>query len=310
MENTAIQEVVIASLTGDTTTAQQQMLQEWLSASADNRLLYEDIQHVWHTAGTLPRLKFDSEDGWEELMYTISHKNNKWWLKAAAVLLPLLIIATYYFYYHSAPQWNTYIANSKVKDSLLLADGSHIYLRPGTVLSYTSREVILENGEAFFKIAADEKHPFIIQAGKATVQVLGTSFNVRRTPVCADVTVWDGSVSLQSKEGAVLLTKGRMGIVDQSNGAICKKEGNYEYRCGWANNDLAFNNQSLKIILEELSACYHVQLRAGDTAILKRNATIRFREMPLADALSVLSETMDFNISRATDQSYTVTDRK
>lgn len=301
MENTAIQEFVIASLTGDASTPQQEMLQVWLATSADNRLLYEDLKQIWKTAGTLPRVKFDHEDSWEELMYAVSPKNDRWWLKAAAVLLPLLIIATYWFYHTGSSDWKTYIAGGGVKDSLLLPDGSRVYLRQGSVLSYKNRDVILENGEVFFKVVKDDQHPFVIKAGKATIQVLGTSFNVRRTPLYADVTVWDGSVSLGAKKEFLILGKGKMGIVDQSTGALFAKEGNYEYRCAWANNDLAFNDQPLKVILEELSACYHVRLQATDTTILKRNFTIRFKEIPLAAALSLLSETMDFNISKAAD---------
>ena len=309
MENTAIQDFVIAGLTGDAGTPQQEMLQAWLAASADNRLLYEDLKQIWKTAGTLPRVKFDHDDSWEELMYAVSPKNNKWWLKAAAVLLPLLIIAAYWFYHTGTSDWNTYIAGSGVKDSLLLPDGSRVYLRQGSVLSYKNRNVILENGEVFFQVVKDDKHPFVIKAGKATIQVLGTSFNVRRTPLYADVTVWDGSVSLGAKKESLILGKGKMGVVDQSTGELFPKEGNYEYRCAWANNDLAFNNQPLKVILEELSACYHVRLQATDTTILRRNFTIRFKEIPLAAALSLLSETMDFNISKGTADTYILSER-
>jgi ferric-dicitrate binding protein FerR (iron transport regulator) len=310
MENTAIQDFVIAGLTGDSNTQQQQLLQEWLSASTDNRVLYKELKQIWDTAGNFPSVKFDREEGWEELSQDIHPASrNRWWLKAAAVLLPLLIFATYYFYHTNTANWNTYIASGAIKDSLLLPDGTSVYLKSGTVLSYRKREVRLENGEAFFKVVKDEQQ-FVIKAGNATIQVLGTSFNVRRTPACADVTVWDGKVSLAGKKGAVILTMGRMGIVDQYTGEVCKKEGNYEYRCGWANNDLAFNNQSLKIVLDELSACYHVQLKTTDTAILKRNVTIRFSAMPLADALSILSETMDIKVSRVTDSTYILTERK
>jgi ferric-dicitrate binding protein FerR (iron transport regulator) len=309
MENTAIQDFVTASLTGEASIPQQELLKAWLAASADNRLLYEDLKQIWKTAGTLPRLKFDNEVGWEELMYSVSPKKNRRWLKVAAVLLPLFIIAAYYFYQTSDAGWTIYTARGAAKDSLLLPDGSRVYLRQGSVLSYKNREVILENGEVFFNVVQDEKHPFIIKAGKATIRVLGTSFNVKRTPVYADVTVWDGSVSLGAGMEMLFLGKGKMGFVDQATGQLLRKEGNYEYRCAWANNDLAFNNQSLKLILEELSASYHVQLTATDTTILRKNFTIRFKEMPLADALSLLSETTDFDIRKDTADTYLLTER-
>lgn len=292
MENTAIQDFVIASLSGDANATQQAQLQEWLSASAHNRSLYEDIKRIWE----MPVAVFNQEEGWDALMEQVRPVSHSWWwLKVAAVLIPLLMV--YWFYHSTVPQWHTYIASGELKDSLLLPDGSRVYLKPGTVLNYNDlREVKLQNGEAFFKVVKNEKHTFLVRAGNATVKVLGTSFNVRRTPVCADVTVWDGKVSLAGKKSAVILTMGNMGIVDQYTGEVCKKEGNFEYRCGWASNELAFNNQPLKLVLDELSARYHVQLKTADTTILKRKVTIRFNEMPLADALAILSETMDIHI--------------
>jgi transmembrane sensor len=291
MENTAIQDFVIVSLSGDANTTQQAQLQEWLRASDGNRSLYEEIKRIWDT----PVAVFDREQGWETLMAQVkpAASHNWWWLKIAAVVIPLLMLC----FLFKPQQWHTYIASGALKDSLVLPDGSRVYLKPGTVLSYNNqREVKLQNGEAFFKVTQNDKHSFIITAGNATVKVLGTSFNVRRTPVCTDVTVWDGKVSLAGKRSAVILTMGNMGIVDQYTGEVCKKEGNYAYRCGWANNELTFNNQPLKLVLEELSASYHVQLKTADTTILQRKVTIRFSEMPLAEALAILSETMDIHI--------------
>ncbi|SFD63861.1 FecR family protein [Chitinophaga sp. CF118] len=311
MEKTAIQDFVIASLSGSASTSQQAMLQEWLSASNSNRSLYSEIKRIWETAGNTPFGVFNTNEGLEMLMQQVQPvSHNRWWLKVAAILLPLFVITGWYFYYSSTSHWNTYIASGVLKDSLLLPDGSLVYLKPGTALHYKRREVILGNGEAFFRIVKDEKQEFRIKAGNAVIHVLGTSFNVKRTPAGADVIIWDGKVSLEGKSNTVTLTRGKMGIVDQYTGEVSGIEGNYEYRCGWANNDLAFNNQALGIVLEELSALYHIQLKVMDPAILKRNVTIRFREIPLAVALAILSETMDLTISNVTDTTYILTERK
>ncbi|HEY0271892.1 MAG TPA: FecR domain-containing protein, partial [Chitinophaga sp.] len=67
--------------------------------------------------------------------------------------------------------------------SLTLSDGSRVVLRAGSRLEYlpaftgNSRSVKLV-GEAYFDIAPDKKHPFIIYTGKVKTTVLGTAFNI------------------------------------------------------------------------------------------------------------------------------------
>ncbi len=77
---------------------------------------------------------------------------------------------------------------------LTLADGTRVALRPNTRFRYpkvfnrSSREVYLD-GEAFFSVAHDEKHPFKIYTGKVVTTVLGTSFNVRALRQTENVTI-------------------------------------------------------------------------------------------------------------------------
>jgi transmembrane sensor len=112
------------------------------------------------------------------------------WRGAAAALL--IGICVYAFYYHYALSSNAKeLANleitktpSRVKSKIILSDGTVITLNSETTLKYPAvfdgktREVYL-SGEAFFDVAKDHKHPFIVHAGKMSVRVLGTAFNVK-----------------------------------------------------------------------------------------------------------------------------------
>ena len=68
-----------------------------------------------------------------------------------------------------------------------LPDGTEVWLNAGSNLSYDdtygkeTRELRLV-GEAFFDVAKDAAHPFIIHTKVMDVKVLGTSFNVRAYP--------------------------------------------------------------------------------------------------------------------------------
>ncbi len=64
-----------------------------------------------------------------------------------------------------------------------LYDGTTVWLNARTVLRYPNRFEANErrvelDGEAYFDVAKDEKHPFVVLTEKANVKVLGTKFNV------------------------------------------------------------------------------------------------------------------------------------
>jgi transmembrane sensor len=65
-----------------------------------------------------------------------------------------------------------------------LSDGSSVILAPGSKLRYptpfqgTTRSVSLE-GEAFFEVSKDAKHPFFVTSGNLVTRVVGTSFTIK-----------------------------------------------------------------------------------------------------------------------------------
>lgn len=78
--------------------------------------------------------------------------------------------------------WNTLTVPAKLDYRVELADGSIVWLNSTTKMRFpfafgNTREVYVE-GEAYFSIAQDATKPFIVHSGKASVQVLGTEFNV------------------------------------------------------------------------------------------------------------------------------------
>jgi transmembrane sensor len=54
--------------------------------------------------------------------------------------------------------------------------------------------VYLDRGQAFFKVAKDAGHPFIVHAGGRTVTAIGTAFDVRVGPKGFSVTLVEGKV--------------------------------------------------------------------------------------------------------------------
>ena len=67
--------------------------------------------------------------------------------------------------------------------NLRLPDGTNVWLNARSVITYPSyfsddvREVEL-NGEAYFEVAHDARHPFVVHTERYDINVLGTKFNV------------------------------------------------------------------------------------------------------------------------------------
>jgi len=87
---------------------------------------------------------------------------------------------------------------------LTLPDDSKVWLNAGSSLKYAdnfkqNRLVVLE-GEGFFEIAHDSKHPFSVQTGKLYTKVLGTEFNIKAYPD-------EGEIAVAVAQGSVAVTR-------------------------------------------------------------------------------------------------------
>jgi transmembrane sensor len=96
------------------------------------------------------------------------------------------------------------ITGLQERKQVQLADGTTIWLEPGSSLHYptqfnnSTREITF-SGEAFFEVAKNREKPFIIHTGTIRTQVLGTSFTVKAyAPARQEVTVVTGRVMVQA----------------------------------------------------------------------------------------------------------------
>jgi transmembrane sensor len=82
--------------------------------------------------------------------------------------------------------------------TVTLLDGSELQLGPNTMLRVdlgeVRRSVVLERGEAYFKVAKDPARPFVVQANAFLVRAVGTEFAVAHRQAEVIVTVAEGSV--------------------------------------------------------------------------------------------------------------------
>jgi transmembrane sensor len=176
---------------------------------------------------------------------------------------------------------NNIIALNDQKNILVsLPDGSRIYLNRNSEFSYRAdlgkhgRNVKLK-GEAFFEIAPDISKPFIIDAGKAKVKVVGTSFNVitNNRESAVEVFVKTGKVVVTDNSGSqtLLLDPGCVGTMNSKTSE--KRINNNPNYLSWRTGQLFYNGQKLDIVFDDLKRVYNMDIIADDNAILENTWT-------------------------------------
>lgn len=190
---------------------------------------------------------------------------------------------------------------------LILADGTKVWMNADSKIHYpvffvgNTREVTLE-GEAYFEVAHDEKHPFIVHTSLGNIQVFGTSFNVsayKESPVIA--TLVSGSVAVSTKTSNIKLHPGKQAML-HSNGNINVHEVDVDMATSWRTGVYLFNNMPLKDIVAQLSRWYDVEIHFKSTNLEKIHFTGGIdRSEELAFAISTIADVSNVKFIREGD---------
>lgn len=192
-----------------------------------------------------------------------------------------------------------------------LSDGTKVHLNAGTSLKYPvkfisgkTRQVFLK-GEAFFDVAKDEKHPFVVNANQLNVEVLGTQFNFSSYPedVETDVVLVEGSVNLYTpsdKNNHVLLKPGFKGSYSKSAaGQISTKPVITSIYTSWIDGELVFRNITFGNILKKMERHYNVEIINRNTQLTNEKFNASFRNEPIEKILEYFKITygIDYSIN-------------
>lgn len=187
---------------------------------------------------------------------------------------------------------------------LQLSDGTSIHLNAGTTLRYPiqfingqNRQVFL-NGEAFFDVAKDELHPFVVNADELNVRVLGTHFNVSNYPEdeMTDVVLVEGSVGLYESnktfdaEKNTILKPGFKGSFDRKNNSISTKSVDTEVYTAWVDGELYLRNISFANICKKLERQYDVTITNKNPKLSGEKFNASFKQEPIEKVLSYFND--------------------
>ncbi len=229
--------------------------------------------------------------------------------KIAASVTILLAVGAGFLYLSRAGLLSrkiTVATNEEQKNVLIsLPDGSKVYLNRNSTFTYrsdfnkTDRDVKL-SGEAFFEIAPDKSKPFVIDAGEASVKVVGTSFNVitNNKEEAVEVFVKTGTVLVSNNTGSqsVKLDPGYIGIVNSTESEKSVNEDpNY---LSWQTNYLEYSGQKLSVVFKDLKRVYNMDIVTDDPSILENPWTSPINNLPQVTIIRLICASFNLGYTK------------
>lgn len=194
---------------------------------------------------------------------------------------------------------------------LKLSDGTNVHLNSGSSLRYPVRFVekdkrqVFLDGEAYFDVTKDAKHPFIVSSNDMNVKVLGTKFNV--TSYKKDAKTYavlvEGSIAASSKleqNDNVILKPGYRAYFEDKK--LKTEVADVRKYVAWVSGELMFIDDSFDVISNKLERKYNVEIINNYKDLDDIVITATFKNENIYQVLKTFQtyEAFDFTINNRT----------
>lgn len=163
-------------------------------------------------------------------------------------------------------QYNTLRIPRGGEYNIILGDGTKVYLNSESEIHYPlqfgkHKRRLQFSGEAYFEVARDDSRPFIIESNGTSVEVLGTTFNLRsyQDEDQVTTTLVSGEVRFSAGKQTVILNPGEQGIADEM-AQIRKQVVNTRDYTAWKDGLFIFRSQRLETIMNHIARWYDVEV--------------------------------------------------
>lgn len=221
---------------------------------------------------------------------------------AAILFIPLLIgFLLYYYSTNSSSQetWAEIICPPGVRTEFQLPDGSTGVLNSESRLKYavnfSSNRTVHLQGQAYFEVVKDKKHPFDVATDKIEVQVLGTKFSVLAYPDQAneEVVLKAGKVKVSGvdQKPLAMLSPDQQFVLDKENRKYYTKDVNAARLTSWIDGKLVIQNDRFEDVAARLSRWYHVDIEIKDQKLKDYKYYGTFENESLDEVLRLIALT-------------------
>lgn len=246
-------------------------LSAWLDESIAHKAAFWRLEAGWRAADRLAATRVGSPAAPARRWMP----TRVWAIAASVALVCMAVLAMWQFSPGGVDSAGIRVATA-VGDrrQVALADGSAVTVNTASTVRASfaggQRQVWLDRGEAYFEVAHDRRHPFVVFAGGRKVTVLGTKFSVRRDGDTVTVAVAEGRVRVEDSdpatpERAAIITAGDVAIArGQSMLLADRSEERVQDALSWRRGVLTFDQVTLEQVAHEFNRYNRRQIRLGD----------------------------------------------
>ena len=305
-------EVIIVKLFSENISPDEMSsLKTWIDSSIQNKTYYEELRNIWQvTHPAFPLEEIDIAAAEKIVMNGIQERkliNSSlfvWWQRIAAIMIvPVIMVMGYLFYKQSSH--SKLIAYQEISvpfgitSKVDLPDGSTVWLNSGSKLNYPlefsdgERNVKLF-GEAFFKVHADKKNPFVVETQNVEVRATGTAFNVEAYSIdsITAVTLVEGKVNVKIEGGKKINMHPNERIVYNNISRKYQLEVTNAKHWGlWKEGILAFRDEPLSDVFKRISRTFNVNIKVKDSIVARQLYRATFEGESLDEILRLLKMT-------------------
>ncbi|WP_214983642.1 FecR family protein [Tenacibaculum dicentrarchi] len=232
-------------------------------------------------------------------------KNNfkKLFFKYAAAAI--IVLSTSFFTYFITQSKEIYIATTYGEQKeVTLSDGSVVWLNASSKISYkegSPRTIRLE-GEAFFEVAKDKKHPFTVETSdNVIVKALGTSFNIKsyNENDYYETVLFTGKVAVNiadsEKDNLIMSPNDKIRILKENKQVLKSVIKNKMNTISWREGKIQFKNKTFKEIATDFKNQYNLKFHFENEKVSNIKFTGTFKKtMPIREILEILTITTPF----------------
>ena len=307
--NRPSEELLHKTLENRATAAEAASVAEWLATDSGqawaSRYIGRDFDRQ-ESCGDYEREEVASERIFARIKTALTRSRRRRILfRVAAVVIPVALVLGVALRLDrqvggifSDAEYGEFVVDRGRRTQCLFQDGTVAHLNSESKIHYPvkfglfERRIQLE-GEAYFEVARNTSHPFVVDMNRMEIEVLGTTFDARyeRASGIAETTLNSGSICVRTSRSqqSVRLRPDERLVFNETSGSMIIEQVNASNYNSWIQPTLTFFDMTLEDIITNLERWFNVPI--GTDASVDRTIRLSFhvRHESLEETLQVIS---------------------